>query len=396
MINIIGNILIFTDIHFGRNNNALNKLHVCNDVIDAIINDIKKQNIADVLFLGDWFHERDRVDVNTLNSALKAIERLSKVCNLWLVVGNHDCYENDNTRVNSLNIFNAIKNVHVISDPTEVTINGELCLLAPWTTDFKKYKTGSFRAVLGHLDLPVHLLKDSYIQENLSNTKVSKIVEQEIDAILGDDIEYSDPKKTEQDEIDYTNEVIRVLDDNGIVMSGHIHSRSEKNILGHTILFVGSPWHQTFGENKCDDGYYILNKVFSYEFHHLDTIPKMKEVYVSDIIEVGVDKFDYSVISGNTIKLVYDIIVDDVTVSNITTRIENNNPFEISQPEYKAKPVNPVLSCGVIDDLRCGNLKFMEDYLNREDVVGKIVSKKLDAGYILEILKESYNRVKDV
>lgn len=134
---------------------------------------IKEENIQNVIFGGDLYHERVSVNVNTLNVALKCMQAVAKHCNTYLIVGNHDAHYKNSIEVNSLNMFKDTKNIHVIEKPTEVEINGSKMLLCPWLSDLSAYSKETYDFLVGHFDISSKFLIASYIEDNSKNLQAS-------------------------------------------------------------------------------------------------------------------------------------------------------------------------------------------------------------------------------
>lgn len=65
-------IAIFSDLHLGIKGDNQHWHSVAVEFIQDMVKTLKEKNIKDVFFLGDWFHNRNSVDVYTLNSTAKS------------------------------------------------------------------------------------------------------------------------------------------------------------------------------------------------------------------------------------------------------------------------------------------------------------------------------------
>lgn len=136
---INGKVLVFTDLHLGLKSGSRSRLVICINVIKEIIKYIKENEIKTCLFLGDWHHVRTSTDNNVLNVSYKLMSALAKHCTVYCLLGNHDIYMKNTVDINSLVFFNTIKNVKLISETTEVSINGNKSCLVPWLGDISKF-----------------------------------------------------------------------------------------------------------------------------------------------------------------------------------------------------------------------------------------------------------------
>ena len=124
MIEINGNVLVFTDQHFGVKGNAPSRQKISTMAIKNILMAVDKNNVSNIIFCGDYFHQRNALTVDTLNIAYRCLQALAKKCNVYMILGNHDLFNKNSTDVNSINIFRDNENIYVIDKATEVKLNG--------------------------------------------------------------------------------------------------------------------------------------------------------------------------------------------------------------------------------------------------------------------------------
>lgn len=150
----ITKVCMFTDIHFGARNNSdqhnLDNL----DYIDWFIERVKEENPSHIAFLGDFFENRNAINVRTLDYATEACRRLNAlgIPVIW-IVGNHDLYHRSNRKIFSTNMFKDLSNFVVVSEPTKIADDW---LVAPFL--FKdEYpllaeQINAHRYVMGHFE----------------------------------------------------------------------------------------------------------------------------------------------------------------------------------------------------------------------------------------------------
>ena len=117
----IRKLVLFTDIHFGARNNSdqhnLDNL----EYVDWLIERVKEEKPSHIAFLGDFFENRNAINVRTLNHATDAVRRLDALgIPVIFIIGNHDLYHRSNRKIFSTNMFKDLKNFHLISEPTEL------------------------------------------------------------------------------------------------------------------------------------------------------------------------------------------------------------------------------------------------------------------------------------
>ena len=119
----------FTDIHFGKRNNSIQHNQDCLDFIDWFCGKVKEEgDVSHVIFLGDFFENRNAVNVLTLDYAQIGLQKLDSLgLPVLLLVGNHDLHHRENRKIFSTRVFNNIQNVHVISEPMVYDKDTLLC-----------------------------------------------------------------------------------------------------------------------------------------------------------------------------------------------------------------------------------------------------------------------------
>ena len=95
-----------------------------------LVNKLTKDDI--IVHLGDLFDNRNIVPINILNYAQSILERMSKICPVHVIIGNHDIYNKSDNEVNALKAYNYMPNVHVYETTTKINFNGKDILLMPW------------------------------------------------------------------------------------------------------------------------------------------------------------------------------------------------------------------------------------------------------------------------
>ena len=404
MLNINGNILITTDWHFGLKQNQDKWLGTLLNITDQINDYINKNEIEHLIFCGDLFHERNDISVKIINAAIKCIEKLSANCKIYLIVGNHDLVDNVHPELNSIKIFKHTKNVTVIEDATEVSINGNKSILVPWISNILEYKSNTFDMMFGHFDIPHNYLMENRIDRMDKSKKYSK---EEI-------INYINSEKMLKEDglhgLDINKEIvidsfihhkpasqligdwINVVKEGGTIFAGHVHNRHEFVANRRKFIFIGSPYQQTAAEYDSNDGFYTLSKNNKIEFHKLINIPKFVEIKISDILNEGIDKFDYSTLTNNIINKIIDVELKPIEISEIDRKIlsanpfhENSTTFAISKVSYTDIDGNVITNS--LESIRKSPMTYLKNYLSNIDQK-KFNDEGIDKDYIIEILSK--------
>jgi DNA repair exonuclease SbcCD nuclease subunit len=125
----LSHIVAMSDLHLGMRNNSKQHNEWCVQFIEWMIQQAQAQQVKTCVFLGDWSHNRNSVNVLTLNYSLQALRMLSEgFDNVIMLLGNHDLYFRDNLDIHSIPYANQFHNIHLISEPTAC---GD-CMFVPW------------------------------------------------------------------------------------------------------------------------------------------------------------------------------------------------------------------------------------------------------------------------
>lgn len=95
------------------------------DVLEHMLTVAKDQQLI-VIFGGDLFHKRGAVDVRVYNNVYRLFAQYSKqIPGVFLLRGNHDSYDNSMDSESSLDTFQYLPNVEVVSNPREYGFGGD-------------------------------------------------------------------------------------------------------------------------------------------------------------------------------------------------------------------------------------------------------------------------------
>lgn len=155
----INKIFLLSDLHFGIRGNSFEWLEnqlafFYNFYIPFLKEKVKAGDI--LLICGDWFDNRQTLDIYIINRCQILISELSKILPIYFIPGNHDNYKKNDTNVISLVVFKNIPNVNIIYSPT-ILINKEYkYLLLPWVGDNdneQKYLKNEYDAIFAHFNI---------------------------------------------------------------------------------------------------------------------------------------------------------------------------------------------------------------------------------------------------
>jgi DNA repair exonuclease SbcCD nuclease subunit len=144
----------FTGIHFGLKSNSQTHNQDCEDFVDWFISEAKKEGAETCIFLGDWHHNRNSINLITLDTSLRCLEKLGAAFEqfFWFP-GNHDLFYKDKRDIHSSAFGKHIPGVTVVDTVTTI----EDVTLIPWLVgdEWKNISKIKSKYIFGHLELPL-------------------------------------------------------------------------------------------------------------------------------------------------------------------------------------------------------------------------------------------------
>ncbi len=162
MSNLFKKAALFTDIHFGLKSNSSVHNQDCEDFVDWYIAKAKEQGCETGIFLGDWHHNRNSLNITTMDYSLRALEKLGKAFDqFFFFPGNHDLYYKDKRDIHSVEFGKYIPGLTVVHKPFT---DGDVTL-CPWLVgdEWKEIQKSKSRYIFGHFELP-HFYMNAMVQ----------------------------------------------------------------------------------------------------------------------------------------------------------------------------------------------------------------------------------------
>ena len=105
----------FTDIHFGLKSNSITHLRDCEEFVDWFIAKAKEEGCETAIFLGDWSHNRNSLNLITLDTSIRCLEKLGAAFEqFYWFPGNHDLFYKDKRDIHSSAFGRHIPGVTVV------------------------------------------------------------------------------------------------------------------------------------------------------------------------------------------------------------------------------------------------------------------------------------------
>jgi DNA repair exonuclease SbcCD nuclease subunit len=153
-MNLFKKVACLTDIHFGLKSNSTTHLRDCEEFVDWFITEAKAEGCETAIFLGDWSHNRNSLNLFTLDSSLRCLEKLgASFDQFFWFPGNHDLFYKDKRDIHSSAFGRHIPGVTIVD---HVTTQGNVTLV-PWLVgdEWKTISQATSKYMFGHFELPL-------------------------------------------------------------------------------------------------------------------------------------------------------------------------------------------------------------------------------------------------
>ena len=236
---------------------------------------LNKEGIDNIVFLGDFFHNRSTISVDTLNVTSRFLDKF-KNFTLHMILGNHDLYYDKIYDVSAVNIFDGYPNIRVYKTPTHVKFGSLDTLMCGWGYDPLQ---DSADVLFTHAEINVFKF----------NKKLGA---------CNSDLKCSD-----------------LLDRYNTVFSGHFHLRQIKEYERGVVRYVGNPFQMDYSDEGTPKGFDIWDtETNECEFIENTTSPTFVRYKLSDMVECkAYDKLKEQ-IRNSYFKLIID---KNITLSDL-------------------------------------------------------------------------------
>jgi len=238
---------VFTDLHFGMKGNSTVHNQDCEDFVDWFIATAKENNCETGIFCGDWNHNRNSLNLTTMDAGLRSLEKLGAAFKqFYMFAGNHDLYYKDKRDVKSTEFAKHIPGITVINDIFEQ----DNVALVPWLVgdEWKKVTKIKSKYLFGHFELPSFYMNAMVQMPDHGELKSEHFVNQKY------------------------------------VFSGHFHKRQ---IVGK-VHYIGNSFPHNYADTWDDErGMMILDKENSVApvYINWNDCPKYRTVKLSQLID---------------------------------------------------------------------------------------------------------------
>ena len=285
-------VAIFSDLHLGVHSNSSEWHKYAIEWANWFREECRDKGIKDLIFCGDWHHNRSEISVNTLQVSADILDMFEEF-NLIAITGNHDIYYKHRTDVNSLSIFKNRKNVTILEQYQTLEAFDKKLSFCPWNTPTKVIEKSD--VIFGHFEIETFKMN------------AFKVCEEGV-------------------------RVKDLLKKSSLVISGHFHTRHEKQYGAGTILYVGNPFQMDFGDAGNRKGYHILDlETLEYEFFENNVSPCYEKITLSELVDEGdITPIVKNKISNNIVKLKVDKNISQDDMDILTGVFNKLQPEQLS------------------------------------------------------------------
>jgi DNA repair exonuclease SbcCD nuclease subunit len=236
--------VVFSDLHLGLRNNSKQHNEWCVQFIEWMIAEARERGIKTCLFLGDWSHNRNSVNVVTLNYSTHCLKLLNEgFDHTVFLLGNHDLYYRGSLDIHSIPYIREFPRIHLIDTITEI---GDVAFV-PWLLEEQ-------HGVMRTIQKPFICC-----HAEIAHFKFNSMVEM--------------PDHGGLTERDFPNQ--------RLVMSGHFHKRQRRK----NILYIGNAFPHNFADVNDDErGIMFWNPGSDPEFAVWPGAPRYRIVNLSEAV----------------------------------------------------------------------------------------------------------------
>lgn len=289
--------------HCHQHKNSQARLEDCIQVLDWIFKTAETQKIDLIIFCGDLFHDRSKIDILTYQRVFETFQKYMSADDspeLYLLLGNHDLFYYENKEVSSVYPLSSFPKIKIISQPSVVDIRNYKVAFLPYTHD------------------PISDLKQISIREMKKGANKYNVLFGHI-AVHGALFNLAYGTKSDvQIEGDAGMTVVTpdIFDNFDRVFLGHYHAAQD---LNDKVEYVGSPLQLSFGEMgqskhiivydfDKDEKKYITNE-FSKKHHRFESIKDAKAALDKGLLKGEfVEVYDENAASSEALELRQEFI----------------------------------------------------------------------------------------
>lgn len=328
------------DLHFGERGDSEKFNNSILDFLEWSIEVAKEHGADKCIQLGDWFHHRNKIQVQTLSYGIVGARILGNHFgrdNTFVLAGNHDLFYLDRLDVSSVSALDPF--VTVID---EITPLSDKIVATPWVTDQDMWDqvveySDTHKYLFAHLELNGFMVNDRYEMETGHSPKEIRRFEK--------------------------------------VLTGHYHSMQEKG----NVLYVGTPYPITMNEANEAHGVHIFDEetgeltFVEYSGIKVISIPAKD---LEEVLERLGDQVDHV-----SIRVEFPDDLEDESIIDEVKEHLHSMKFDSVKIKYKGAKEKEILESSV----------DIENVENIDELVMAVIDEAVDvSGVDTKLLKQIY------
>jgi DNA repair exonuclease SbcCD nuclease subunit len=314
MSNLFKKAAMFTDLHLGLKGNSTVHNQDCEAFIDWFIATAKSQGCETGFFLGDFHHNRNTLNITTMDFSIRILEKLGAAFSqFFFFPGNHDLYYKDKRDIHSVEFGKHIPGVEIVRSP--ITIGDTT--ICPWLVgdEWKSLQKVNSRYIFGHFEFP-HFFMNAMVQMP----------------------DHGELQLSQFKQFEY-------------VFSGHFHKRQQKN----NVVYIGNAFPHNYADAWDDArGMTVLEWGGQPEFHSWPAQPTYRTTNLSTLI----DKADTLLLPNQYLRVSLDIdisfeeaafikekFLEDYMIRELTLIPESKDPgVETTETVEKFESIDQIVN----------------------------------------------------
>jgi len=322
-------ILFFSDIHVYKHRGDEKFIQIALDFIDYIGSYSIRNSIKHLIFCGDLFHTKTKIDSVDFIKVRDKIREIAKKLNFYFIIGNHDMPILDSAEGSIIKAFDEYGKI------------------------IENYKWFDFDNIRFHL---VSYRKYASMPEFKMSTKNILVMHQDI---IG--FKMNDNYINKQEGLN-----VQSLKQFDLVFSGHYHIHQSKG----NIIYIGSPFQINFGERNDVKGFVVFDtSSFKWEFIEYKKAPKFKVIHYNEYKRASVKNKFIKVLIPSNIKNLIPIKNHLMSRGALSVDFSSDNEELIKELEF-------------VEELNQTNIKNLAmEFLENIKIPDNLSKKKLIAAF---------------
>ena len=329
---------VFTDLHCGMKGNSKVHNQDCEDFVDWYIETAQKNGCDTGIFCGDWHHNRNSLNLTTMDTSIRCLEKLGKAFDQFFMFdGNHDLYYKDKRDVNSTAFAKHIPGITTVND---IYVKDDVAIV-PWLVgeEWKRISKIQAKYMFGHFELPSFYMNAMVQMPDHGELKSEHFVNQTY------------------------------------VFSGHFHKRQKQG----KIHYIGNAFPHNYADTWDDDrGMMILDRENNQEPEYINWLdaPKYRNITLSQLI----DNKDALIKSKMYLRVTLDIPISFEEATFVK---------ETFMQEYDCREITLIPQKQIEEissDLEIGQFESVDQIVSNEILA--IDSENFDKSILLKIYSE--------